>query len=329
MSVHASVLLIGASGFVGGTILTRLSHTYPSVHTTCLIRKEEAAKELTSRYGKNVSTVVNSDPSPQFLKELAEKADLIINAGSNDILGICALLDGLAVSHASNAPSLPQLISLTGPRSLIDLSQPITGSRRPDRRPWSDIDDAAAILSLPDERIHAGADRAIIAHSVSKGVGTVLVSPGQLWGQGEGPFKIESNSATYYTAIKARGRAFVIGDGTATWSWTSIRDLADAVVFLAGTALEKQQVGVNLEGYYFVQTGDLSMMERALAASKRLGLGQVESISVEEAKKIHPFGHIMWGCGERTRADRLARLGWAPKQTDWRILMEEKGGGRA
>jgi hypothetical protein len=55
----------------------------------------------------------------------------------------------------------------------------------------------------------------------------------------------------------------------------------------------------------------------------------VESISVEEAKKIHPFGHIMWGCGERTRADRLAELGWKANETDWKVLMEEKGGERA
>jgi hypothetical protein len=110
--------------------------------------------------------------------------------------------------------------------------------------------------------------------------------------------------------------------------------VGDAVAFLAGMALEigdcrERQVGVNLEGYYFVQTGDLSMMERALAVSERLGLGGVESISVEEAKQIHPFGHIMWGCGERTRGDKLAELGWKPKQTDWKVLMEEKGGARA
>ena len=71
------------------------------------------------------------------------------------------------------------------------------------------------------------------------------------------------------------------------------------------------------------------MMERALAASARLGLAEVDSISVEEARKIHPFGHIMWGCGERTRGDKLAELGWKPIQTDWKLLMEGKGGARA
>jgi hypothetical protein len=37
----------------------------------------------------------------------------------------------------------------------------------------------------------------------------------------------------------------------------------------------------------------------------------------------------MWGCGARFRADRLTSLGWRPKEVDWRVLMEEEGGGRA
>jgi nucleoside-diphosphate-sugar epimerase len=331
---ETNVIIIGACGFVGGTILSRLSRAHPNVQITCLVRREQAVEELTSQYD-NVTAILDKDPSIAFLKALAGKADLIINAGGDNVSGICALLDGLASPSASTSePLLPRLISLTGPRSLIDLSQPITGSLRPDSRPWSDIDNATSILSMPEDRIHAGADQAIVAHSISCRVGTILVSPGQLFGQGEGRFKIESNSAAYYAATKARERSFVIGDGTATWSWTSVRDLGDAVVFLVGMALgigsdRKRQIGVNLEGYYFVQTGDLSMMERALAVSERLGFGAVESISVEEAKKIHPFGHIMWGCGERTRADKLAELGWKPKQTDWKVLMEEKGGERA
>jgi hypothetical protein len=319
--------------------------THPRIHITCLVRREDAVQELSSHYS-NITPILNKGPSPSFLQTLASKADLIINAGGDNIPLICTLLDGISSRATAMSPPLPQLISLTGPRSLIDLSKPITGSLDPASRPWSDVSDAAAILSMPEDRIHAGADQTVIAHSISLGVGTVLVSPGQLYGQGTGLFKIESNSAAYHSAVKARGRAFVIGDGTATWSWTSVRDLGDAVGFLAGRALEQigagvnnnnnnnntqQQIGVNLSGYHFVSTGDLSMMDRALAINERLGLREeeVESISVEAAKKIHPFGHIMWGCGERTRSDKLAALGWKPKETDWKLLMEEKGGARA
>lgn len=331
MSTPHSVFLTGATGFVGGTILSCLSKTNPDIRIKALIRQEAVAKELQSVY-PNLTPIIGDLSSLSLLTSTAAEVDFVIHAGGDNVPSVSAMIDGLASRNTTGSP-LPRLISITGPRSLIDLSEPITGNLKP-RRPWSDITDAETILSVPGDRMHAGADQAIIAHSIAKGVGTMLVSPGQLWGRGKGHLKKESSSAFYYQAVKSRGRAFVIGEGTAIWSWTSIGDLGDAVVFLMEQALfgskeTGQRVGVNRDGYYFVSTGDLSMIERAKAVSERLGLGEVESISVEAAREIHPFGHIMWGCGERTRADKLGELGWRPKDTDWRALMEDEGGERA
>jgi nucleoside-diphosphate-sugar epimerase len=332
MPTSHCVFLTGVTGFVGGTILSCLSKAHPNVRVKALIRQEGDAKELQSVYS-NLTPIIGDLSTLSLLTSTAAEADFVIHMGGDNVPAVCAMIDGLASRTTTGSP-LPRLISLTGPRSLIDLSNPITGNLRASSRPWSDVTDGHAILALSKDRMHAGADQTIIAHSVAKGVGTILVSPGQLWGRGKGHRKKESNAAFYYTTVKSRGRAFVIGDGTATWSWTSIGDLGDAVVFLMEQALmskseRRGQVGVNQDGYYFVRTGDLSMMERAKAVSERLGLGVVESIPVGAAKEIHPFGPIMWGCGERTRADKLAKLGWRPKDTDWRALMEEEGGERA
>jgi nucleoside-diphosphate-sugar epimerase len=326
------VFLTGVTGFVGGTILSCLYKAHPSIRVKALIRREGDAKELQSVY-PNLTPIIGELSSLSLLTSTAADTDFVIHVGGDNVPAVCAMIDGLA-SHTTTGSHLPRLISLTGPRSLIDLSNPITGNLRARSRPWSDITDAHTILAVPKDRMHAGADQAIIAHSAAKGVGTILVSPGQLWGRGKGHLKKESNAAFYYAAVRSRGRAFVIGEGTATWSWSSIGDLGDAVVFLMEQALMSGsercgQVGVNEDGYYFVRTGDLSMIERAKAVSKRLDLGEVESVPVGAAKEIHPFGPIMWGCGERTRADKLARLGWSPKETDWRVLMEEEGGERA
>jgi nucleoside-diphosphate-sugar epimerase len=327
------VFLTGVTGFVGGTILSCLLKAHPSIRVKALIREEKVAQELQSIY-PNLAPILGDLSSLSLLASAAADADFVIHAGGDNVPAVCAMIDGLASRTTTTASSMPRLISLTGPRSLIDLSKPITGNLSAGSRPWSDVTDAHAILDVPKDRMHAGADQAIVAHSAAKGVGTMLVSPGQLWGRGKGPLKKESNAAFYHAAVKSRGRAFVIGEGTATWSWTSVGDLGDAVVFLMEQALEsgregRGQVGVNRDGYYFVRTGDLSMIERAKAVSERLGLGEVESVSVDAAREIHPFGHIMWGCGERTRSDKLLELGWRPKETDWKALMEEGGGERA
>ncbi|KAM0193767.1 hypothetical protein ACHAPI_007417 [Fusarium lateritium] len=326
------VFLTGVTGFIGGTILSCLSKAHPSVHIKALIREERDAQKLQSVYS-NLTPIIGELSSLSLLISTAAEADFIIHAGGDNVPAVCAMIDGLASRTTTGSP-MPQLLSVTGPRSLIDLSNPITGNLRASSRPWSDVTDAHTILNVPKDRIHAGADQAIVAHSIAKGVGTMLVSPGQLWGRGKGHLKKESNAAFYYATVRGRGRAFVIGEGTATWSWTSIGDLGDAVVFLMEQALNSRgerrgQVGVNRDGYYFVRTGDLSMIERAQAVSERLGLGEVESVSVDAAREIHPFGPIMWGCGERMRSDKLLELGWRPRETDWKALMEEGEGERA
>lgn len=327
-----SVFLTGVTGFVGGTILASLCKAHPQIHIKALVRRETDAKELQSVYS-NLTPIIGDLSSLSLLTSQAAEVDFVVHAGGDNIPAVCAMIDGLASQNSTGSP-LPRLISLTGPRSLIDLSLPITGNLREGSCLWSDVADAKAILAVPEDRMHAGADQAIIAHSVAKGVGTILLSPGQLWGRGKGHIKKESNAGLYYATVKSRGRAFVIGEGTATWSWVSIGDLGSAVVFLMEQATmsgntRSVHVGVNQDGYYFVRTGDLSMMERAKAIAARLSLGDVESVSAQVAKEIHPFGPIMWGCGERTRADKLAELGWKPKETDWQALMEEQGGERA
>lgn len=325
------VFLTGVTGFVGGSVLDSLYTAHPDIQITALIRKESDAEQLQSVY-PNLRVIIGSISSLSLLKSNAAAADFVVHMAGDNFDAVCAMIDGLA-SSSSGRP-LPQIISISGPRSLIDRSLPVTGIASPSDKIWSDVADAHTILSLPKERMHAEADQKIIRHSIAKGVGTILLSPGQLWGRSKGLLRKESHAATYYAAVKRRGRAFIIGDGSATWSWISKDDLDNAVVFLIEQALmsgkeRREQLGVNMDGYYFVQAGDVSLLERAEAVNKRLGFKEVERVSVEVAAEIHPFGPLMWGCGVRFRADKLSKLGWKPTEVDWRALMEEEGGERA
>lgn len=72
-----------------------------------------------------------------------------------------------------------------------------------------------------------------------------------------------------------------------------------------------------------MRTGYTNTIERAKAISERPGIEEVESVSVDAARQIHPFDSIMWGCGERTRSNKLLELVWRPKETDWNSLMKE------
>lgn len=326
------VFLTGATGLVGGSILSSLCHIHPKIHVKALIRREDDAEELQSVY-PTLEPVIGDLADLDLLTSTAANVDFVVHATNQDIPAVKALIDGLALSFESEKPT-PRLISITGPRSLIDRSLQVTGELQDGARPWSDVDDIETILNLPHDRIHAEADQTIIARVIAKGVGTMLISPGQLFGSGAGQLGKEGASAAYYAAVKVRNKAFVIGDGSVAWSWVSNRGLGAAVVLLVDQALSKDdsirsQVGVNKDGYYFIRTGDVSMRERAEAVSKRLGLGGTESLPVDVVAHIHPFGPIMWDCGATFRSDRLAALGWRPEDVDLRAMMEEAGGTRA
>lgn len=326
------VLLTGATGFVGGTILSTLCKAHPEAHVKALVRREEDAKHLRSIH-HNLEPVLGSLSDLELLRRTAASVDFVIHATKEDLAAVRALIDGLASTFSSGPPT-PRLISISGIRSLIDRSLPVTGIASEDGRPWSDIQDISTILSLPKERIHAEADQSTMAHASASGVGAMIVGAPQLWGRGKGHVKTEGAAATaYYAAVRKRGRAFVIGDGSVAWSWSSIGDLGAAVVFLLERALlddgASHRVGVNEDGYYFVRSDEVKMIDRAKAVSKRLGLGEVESVAVEVTAELHPFGPLMWGCGVTTRPDRLTALGWIPKELDWEMLMEEAGGERA
>ena len=332
-SVPLSIFLTGATGFIGGTILDCLSKTHPDYHIKVLIRRPEDAEKLQSIY-RDLEPIIGDLSSLDLLKETAATVDFVIFAAKENATAVHALINGLATQHSASPPE-PRLISISGTRSLIDLSAPVTGTADGSKRPWSDIQDIKKILSLPKERFHAGADQSIIAHGVAKGVGSMLVSPGQLWGRGKGQIKTEgAAAAAYYSAVKDRGRAFIVGDGSVAWSWVSIGDLGRAVVLLmdqatSGDIAIRNRVGVNEQGYYFVQAEQVTMRERADAIRERLHLDKVETVSVETVAAIHSFGTIMWGCGATFQADRLRTLGWRPKEFDWRALMEEEPGERA
>ena len=334
-SAPRRIFLTGATGFVGGAVLSLLYNIEPGVQVTALVRKEADAKKLQTAY-PNIHILIGTHSSLDLLKSTAAEVDFVIHASGENIPAVCTMIDGLAASSTTNyAPGWPRpsLISISGSLSLIDLSNP---TAKVMSRPWSDVTDAHTILSLPKGRMHAEADQAIISHAIAKGIGAMLISPGQLWGRGKGLLKTESHSVLYYTAIKTRGRAFAVDDGSATWSWSSISDVADAVVFLMQQAIAEGEnenvrvgVGVNKEGYHFVRTGEVSMLERAEAASERLGMGEVEKVSLAAAAEIDPFGPLMWGAGASFRADRLTRMGWKPKDLDWKAIMADGDGGRA
>ena len=68
---------LGATGFIAGDLLYLLAKTHPEYAITCLVRKQENADKVQSKY-PDVRCVLGSNESDEVIQSEVEKADLII-----------------------------------------------------------------------------------------------------------------------------------------------------------------------------------------------------------------------------------------------------------
>ncbi|KAI9723082.1 MAG: hypothetical protein M1828_004330 [Chrysothrix sp. TS-e1954] len=326
-----SLFLVGATGYIGGSLLTHLLKTHEDWHITCLVRS--SAQESTLReLSPNVSSVVGSLDTLDVLRAEASKADIVVNCSDCDKeAGILALVDG-TIERQKVTDVKPLIVQVSGTASLVD--RPVSYGAKVDRV-RSDVDDIDEILAFdPSNRLHVKVDQAFMSKCDESGVRDVLLAPGAVFGRGTGPFKKQTYVSILYEAIAGRGRPFVVGEGESRWSASSVRDAASAIAFFLEEGIkapEACRLRFGRRGFYFIESFEMRTREWALEAAGRLvDLGRiknldVESLTVEEAGKSHPFLASLIGTSSRCRADRLKALGWMPAHQDWKPLMKEWG----
>jgi len=92
------VLLIGASGYIGGAILAKLLEPSQAGKwdITCLVRKEDYIPKLKEL---GVSVILGSLDSTEVLTKAASEADAVINVADSDhLVGVKAIIEGLKKS---------------------------------------------------------------------------------------------------------------------------------------------------------------------------------------------------------------------------------------
>ena len=337
MSPH--IFFTGATGYIGGTALALLVRTLPSTSITALVRTQEAANLLQKAH-PNVHPVIGDLDSHDLLVSEAAKADLVLHCANADhAVGTYSLVDGLiSQKHRSEKGAF---VHLSGAASVVDFATCHESIINPNTRVYSDIDDAEEIFNLPHDRAHVAIERTLTARAEAAGVKTVILSPANVFGIGTGTGNIATFTEEYPRAVLKLGHAFQVGDGQGTWSWSSVHDVARAIVFVAEEALQGTTAGGGGGGggklefgkaaYYYIESGDATFADQAeLVASELASLGaslttrEVLSIDAEAATKLHKYGVLLWGgCGARSRADKLRAMGWKAEDRDWRPFWRE------
>ncbi|WVW87130.1 hypothetical protein I302_109187 [Kwoniella bestiolae CBS 10118] len=231
MSTDLKVLILGATGYIGGTLLVTLLKDHTSSNITTLVR-DEAKKALLEPLG--VKVVIGNVEDASFLQDLAEQHDVIYNFavpfGGGDA-SIQALVDGLE-KRANTTQVKPVLLQTSGTGSIMYGSNGEAGTDV-----WKDSDHDRW-EALPDTAFFHSGDK-IVARAAERGVisAYIIMSP-TVYGQGTGPGnKLSLQVPAYVRYAKRTGQAAYIGKGENIWGNVHVQDLTDLYMMVARHAL--------------------------------------------------------------------------------------------
>ncbi|KAI5918158.1 hypothetical protein F4810DRAFT_693538 [Camillea tinctor] len=266
MSPVNKILLTGATGYIGGTVLDHLiRNEEPSIKGLTFdltVRSNYAVEKLRKAYGDRVNPILwDGFTDSAAISGLASNYDIIINTGTGILPdGAKALMNGLARRMQPEHP-VPWMLHLSGCSNLADL--PLTQTAHPERE-WDDANSKAVYEYLKSEDEHTPypqrtAEVGVLTAAQRTGVRAVSINSPCVIGFGTGLFNQQSfliQSIMRY--IIKYGHGFKLND-TANFDWVHVEDLADIYVLLLRTILERDDRGIG-----YIPSGENGIISSAV-----------------------------------------------------------------
>jgi len=318
-----SILFIGATGYIGGTVLTHLiQHPKRSEYEiTIHLRSAEKAKGFEKLGFK---TVLGSLDDVADLERLASESDIVFQTADADHLeGTEAILRGLKTRFQKTGIA-PGFIHTSGTGVLMDNA----GGNYEGSDIYSDLD-IPKIESLPDTQIHRIIDRTIVAAAEEGYVRTWIVLPSTIWSLVDNVFVREGlqkpDSQQIPNRIKLAvklGKAVYTGEGKNVWPHVHIEEVGKFYSVLFDAIVSGKEPASGRNGYYFLESGEYQQLAVVQAIAKALHVrGKVaspEAVRLSEAD-LDPESYkdvlAEMGTNSRARGGRSRQLGWNPPQT--------------
>jgi nucleoside-diphosphate-sugar epimerase len=274
-----NVFVTGATGYIGGTVAAKLL---------------EAGHRVTG------------------LARNAERAALLEERGITPVVGTLDDLDVLAntanADHPFAARALAEALEGSG-KTLLHTSGTTIIADNANGEPSDNVfNEDMPRGPLPEKASRIATDR-LVVETARRGVRTVVLCPGLVYGAGLGVARHSPQIPTFIATAKAAGIPLHVGRGLNVWSNVHVEDCADA--YLA--ALEHGPAGA----FYYLEGGADSMVDANRAVGRMLGLGEeTRAMTLDEAIREWnvPMAHAM-GSNVRVSADKARTvLGWTPSR---------------
>ncbi|PYI30019.1 NAD dependent epimerase/dehydratase [Aspergillus indologenus CBS 114.80] len=331
---QTKLLLTGATGFIGGTVLhqlLQLAETQPAkLSITAVVRRSEQADLLASKGVQ--TTLVSGLDDADGLARAASSHDIVVNVATGfHVAATKALTQGLSKRREQTGHDV-HFLHLSGTTCV---SVPSITPSSFELRTFSDQDDNIFEYEQTRDSQEAYAQRTAevtaIQTSESLGVKAYVVMPPLVYGRGSGWFKDQSHQIpTLIRNAIASGYAEHVDTGEAKLGHVHVEDLARLYVTLVARILSGEEIPFGRNGYYFANTGShkwVDVTSRIGKAGYDLGVlksASPRSISLKDAAEKLADGDVgyaeaCFASNSSTRPDKAFAIGWKPLKTehDW------------
>lgn len=291
------VFVIGATGYIGGSVARRLIDAGHRV--SGLARTDDAASKLAAQ---NIEAVSGSLLSFETLQEAARAADCVINAANaDDPFVVEAILPALEDTGKS-------FIQTSGSSAIADRAAGAYAGKI--------FHEDTPSEPLPERAGRVAIDRYVLSFA-QRGVRTVVIRPSLIYGDGLGAKRDSIQVPRMEALARDKGVPLHIGEGLNIWSNVHIEDVCD----LYRLAIENAPAG----SLFYAENGEASMRDLAQWIGQRMGNGgRAESWPMEEALATWGISALAsFASNSRVRADKArAMLKWHPSRPSLRSVVE-------
>ncbi|KAF2648789.1 NAD(P)-binding protein [Lophiostoma macrostomum CBS 122681] len=330
------ILVTGASGYLGGTLLARWKEAQlpPYSKLYALVRKQEQANAV-KEYGAEPITIDCQDPE-------AIKKTLV----DNKITIILYLIDALGKTSVPFIEGLSEVKEATGQDVHFVFT---TGAKlfsshvgTPTDKPLLDTNpalyDIQKSLDVPSSngwmRVAVDANNTVIEKAGDLGVRAYIFAPCIVYGKGEGfGNKISIQTVAIVKAAKKVRRVYKVDKGRPTWPVCHVVDNSTLYLEIVRNILAGKDIGHGRDGYFLGSAGSVAWDDLYAAMAQAMAKrGAVDDAEVKEAddevlqkmgnaldshKEMVPV-HLGGSC--TFTAEHGRKIGWKPQYEAQHIL---------
>lgn len=291
-----TIFLTGATGYIGGTLATRLVEA--GTHVRGLVRNHDSAALLSQR---GIEPVLGTLDDTELLRREAGASDGVVNTASADHEGsVRAFIAGL---QGSGKP----LVHTSG-------SSVVGDDARGNIRSSTVFDEDTPLVVNTSKQSRRNIDLLVLG-AAERGIRSAVICPSLIYGVGRGLHPHSVQLPFLAANALQQGIVQIVGAGLNVWSNVHIDDVVDLYLLVIANA--------PAGSFFFAENGEASFGDMGVALARRLGLPGVESLPADVAAQRwgEAKAYFSLGSNSRVRARRArSALGWAPRHPsvlDW------------